>query len=141
MELPSVSLYDDTFGDGWKISGDIIYTAGEQNTKLTIHSPESGWKSFYIHNGTNPILPLNVSWAVIKVNYPSTPNGTRFLLSLWNGKEHVAAIHFPSSGSNGWHAYFVRFNSTLVDLIEISFYGHSAPVSFECDLGYLALLK
>lgn len=142
VELPNISLYDKAFDNGWKTStDDIIHTIEQQNVKITINSTISGWKPFYADSRTNPMLPLNSSWAVIKVNYPQLPAETRFLFSLWNEKSNVAAIHFPSSGSNGWHAYSIRFNSTLVDLIEISFYAPSTPVSFEYELEYLVLLK
>jgi hypothetical protein len=142
VELPTISLYDSAFDDGWKTSTeDTIHTIGQQSVKITINSTTSGWKPFYADSRTNPILPLNSSWAVIKVNYSQLPAETRFLFCLWDGKRNVATIYFPSSGSNGWHAYSISFNSTLVDLIEISFYAPSTPVSFEYELAYLVLLK
>jgi hypothetical protein len=142
VELPTISLYDTAFDSGWKTyTEDIIQTKEQQSVMITINSITSGWKPFYADSRTNPMLPVESSWAVIKVNYPQLPAETRFLFSLWHGKRNVAAINFPPSGSNGWHAYSIRFNSTLVDLIEISFYTPSAPVSFEYGLEYLVLLE
>jgi len=141
-DLPNISLYDNSFKNGWKASPqDINFTISEYYTNVTINSATPGWKSFYINNGTSSFLPVSGSSVIVKINYPSLSNEMGFHLSLYSGSENAATIYFPSSGSNGWQTYSMQFNSTLINLIEIDAYMPKADMYFEYSVSYVALLE